>query len=79
MTAIFCMFRAVDSNGTPWADIDCPRDGATTADMLKNVQLVDDADVLVILAGTNDSAQGVPFESTARNMQKIAVKVGPHG
>lgn len=49
--------------------------GAETATMVRNVLPVH-ADVLVIVAGTNDTAHGVPFSTTARNLLTIARKVG---
>lgn len=49
--------------------------GATTADMAASVDPVDGADVLVILAGTNDGAS-TPFEETARNLERIVETVG---
>ncbi|KHL01800.1 hypothetical protein LK10_14560 [Sinomonas humi] len=49
--------------------------GATTARMAANVQPVK-ADVLVIIAGTNDLAQGVPFAVTESNIARIVETVG---
>lgn len=49
--------------------------GATTADMRAGVRPVD-ADVLVLLAGSNDVEQGVPFATTAANLEAIARIVG---
>lgn len=49
--------------------------GATTADMAAAVEPVEDADVLVILAGTNDGA-ATPFASSAENLVRIAERVG---
>lgn len=49
--------------------------GATTDAMNKNVQKYD-ADVLVIVAGTNDTGLGVPFETTAANLESIVQKSG---
>lgn len=51
------------------------RPGATTADMAAAVGPVDGADVLVILAGTNDGA-ATPFASSAANLVLIADRVG---
>lgn len=49
--------------------------GATTKDMLNHVRAVP-ADVLVILAGTNDIAQNVPFATSSANLGEIATIVG---
>lgn len=49
--------------------------GATTARMAANVAPVK-ADVLVVIAGTNDLAQGVPFSVTASNIESIVATVG---
>jgi lysophospholipase L1-like esterase len=49
--------------------------GATTAMMADSVGAVD-ADVLVVLAGTNDVAFGIPFEDSAANLDRIAGAVG---
>ena len=49
--------------------------GATTARMAANVEPVK-ADVLVVIAGTNDLAQGVPFAVTASNIEHIVETVG---
>lgn len=49
--------------------------GATTARMAENVEPVK-ADVLVIIAGTNDLAEGVPFDVTASNLERIVATVG---
>ncbi|WNV74769.1 SGNH/GDSL hydrolase family protein [Geodermatophilus sp. DSM 44513] len=49
--------------------------GTTTAQMLAHVAPAD-ADVLVLLGGTNDVIRGVPWEVTAGNLQAIAAKVG---
>ncbi|RBY77796.1 hypothetical protein DQ238_14115 [Geodermatophilus sp. TF02-6] len=51
------------------------RAGATTADMLAAVQPVD-ADVLVVLAGTNDPVHGLPGEQTAADVRGIVERVG---
>jgi lysophospholipase L1-like esterase len=45
--------------------------GATTDQMRDGVSRLD-ADVLVILAGTNDVALGIPFETTTDNLEAIA-------
>jgi lysophospholipase L1-like esterase len=47
--------------------------GATTEAMAQNVSAYK-ADVLVILAGTNDTGLAVPFETTAANLESIAKK-----
>ena len=49
--------------------------GATTDQMRAGVTPLD-AEVLVILAGTNDVALGVPFETTAENLSAIADTIG---
>ncbi|MFH5823375.1 SGNH/GDSL hydrolase family protein [Georgenia sp. AZ-5] len=49
--------------------------GATTAQMADGVTPVE-ADVLVVLAGTNDAGTGVPFEDTAANLAEIVETVG---
>jgi GDSL-like Lipase/Acylhydrolase family len=51
------------------------RDGATTADMLRGVAEYD-APVLVVLAGTNDLLQGVPWERTRENLLDIVERAG---
>lgn len=53
-----------------WAD-----GGATTKVIAAAVQPMD-ADVLVIIAGTNDLIQGLPFSDSATNIQAIADKSG---
>jgi lysophospholipase L1-like esterase len=49
--------------------------GATTADMLAGVER-EDAEVVVVLAGTNDTGQGVPWEASAGNLRAIVDAVG---
>ncbi|UNX53515.1 SGNH/GDSL hydrolase family protein [Georgenia sp. TF02-10] len=49
--------------------------GATTAQMAAGVEPVP-ADVLVVLAGTNDVTSGVPFAETADNLRQVAATVG---
>ena len=49
--------------------------GATSARMAANARPVK-ADVLVILAGTNDLATGVPFAQTVANLERIVATVG---
>ncbi|MFF2389534.1 SGNH/GDSL hydrolase family protein [Agromyces sp. NPDC058104] len=49
--------------------------GATTAFMADSVGAVD-ADVLVVLAGTNDLAFGVPFDASTANLDRIVERVG---
>jgi lysophospholipase L1-like esterase len=51
------------------------RPGATTADMLAAVGPVD-ADVLVVLAGTNDPGRGLTAARTADNIRGIVERVG---
>lgn len=53
-----------------WAD-----GGASTAEMLANTKPVK-ADVLVVLAGTNDFGNGVPVAESAANIAAIVKKVG---
>ena len=49
--------------------------GATTAMMADSVGPIE-ADVLVVLAGTNDVAFGIPFEESAANLDRIIDTVG---
>lgn len=49
--------------------------GAPTSLMADSVSAVD-ADVLVILAGTNDLALGVPFADTTEHLDRIVATVG---
>ena len=49
--------------------------GATTAMMADSVGPID-ADVLVVLAGTNDIAFGIPFDESAANLDRIIDAVG---
>lgn len=49
--------------------------GATTNDMKTNVRTYK-ADVLVVLAGTNDTGQGVPFDTTAANLRDVVAATG---
>ena len=49
--------------------------GATTDQMVAGVQSYS-ADVLVIIAGTNDTGQNVPFDHTASNLKAIVSKAG---
>lgn len=49
--------------------------GAVTAQMARGARPVQ-ADVLVILAGTNDVYRGLPFDSCAANLRSIAQTVG---
>ncbi|MFC9919613.1 SGNH/GDSL hydrolase family protein [Agromyces binzhouensis] len=49
--------------------------GATTERMAQSVGPVD-ADVLVVLAGTNDVALGTPFDESAANLARIVDAVG---
>lgn len=51
------------------------RPGATTADVLAAVGPVD-ADVLVVLAGTNDPGRGITPTGTADNLRGIVERVG---
>lgn len=49
--------------------------GATTARMAESVAPLD-AETLVLLAGTNDVAFGVPFSETSANLDRIVETVG---
>ena len=49
--------------------------GATTAMMADSVGPIE-ADVLVVLAGTNDVAFGIPFDESAANLDRIVDVVG---
>ncbi|MEA5456981.1 GDSL-type esterase/lipase family protein [Sinomonas sp. JGH33] len=49
--------------------------GATTAKIAAGVKSFD-VDVLVIMAGTNDVNQGVPFAQTESNLDRIVAKAG---
>ena len=49
--------------------------GARSAAMAENAKDVE-ADVLVIVAGTNDVYNDVPFEQSTRNLVRVAEKVG---
>ncbi|MWB98688.1 GDSL-type esterase/lipase family protein [Agromyces seonyuensis] len=49
--------------------------GATTAQMAAAAPAVD-ADVLIVLAGTNDVALGIPFAESAANLDRIVEAVG---
>lgn len=51
------------------------RGGATTADVLAAAEPVD-ADVLVVLAGTNDPGAGLSGEQTAANIRALVDRVG---
>jgi lysophospholipase L1-like esterase len=51
------------------------RGGATTADMLAAAGPVD-ADVLVVLAGTNDPPAGISGEQTAANLRALVARMG---
>lgn len=52
------------------------RGGATTADMAAHVTQAPEAQVLVVLAGSNDIAANMPFEQTKANLESIVGKVG---
>jgi lysophospholipase L1-like esterase len=49
--------------------------GATTEDALASV-VPDDADVLVVMVGTNDVLQGRPWEESAADLIRIAASAG---
>lgn len=74
--------RAGDGSWTYYANRDGARlvggwalGGATTEAMNAAVTAYQ-ADVLVIIAGTNDTGQDVPFGTTAANLRSIVDKVG---
>ncbi len=51
--------------------------GATTADMLAGVGPADwTADVLVVMAGTNDLVRGLPWEQSAADLAGVVAAVG---
>jgi acyl-CoA thioesterase I len=51
--------------------------GATTADMLAGVEPTDwTADVVVVMAGTNDLSRGVPWQESAAAIEGIVAAVG---
>ncbi|HHV22383.1 MAG TPA: hypothetical protein GXZ30_12760 [Propionibacterium sp.] len=52
------------------------RGGATTDDMAENVVPAPEANTLVLLAGSNDLATDVPFETTRANLERIVATVG---
>lgn len=52
------------------------RGGATTDDMVRNVTAAPNANTLVMLAGSNDLANRVPFDTTRANLERIAETVG---
>jgi lysophospholipase L1-like esterase len=55
------------------------KSGYTTAQVLEKIKRVPDADVLVIMLGTNDVRLGVPISTIKKNIDKIVAKVGaPH-
>lgn len=52
-----------------WAD-----GGTTSATQADNLTQLERADVTLIMTGTNDLAQGVPWEDTAANIDRIVAK-----
>ena len=51
--------------------------GATTADMLAGVEPTDwTADVLVVMAGTNDLVRGLPWEQSAADIEGVVAAAG---
>ena len=51
--------------------------GATTADMLAGVEPTDwTADVVVVMAGTNDLARGVPWQESAADLEGVVAAAG---
>jgi lysophospholipase L1-like esterase len=51
--------------------------GATTADMLAGVEPTDwTADVVVVMAGTNDLARGVPWQESAAAIEGVVAAAG---
>lgn len=49
--------------------------GSTSVDQAEGLEEVEDADVLVIMTGTNDLSQGVPFEDTVASLDTMTEKV----
>ncbi|MDH2445410.1 SGNH/GDSL hydrolase family protein [Amnibacterium sp. CER49] len=55
------------------------RSGYTSGQVLDEITAVPDADVLVVMLGTNDLKRGVADADTGRNIERIVEKVGaPH-
>lgn len=52
-----------------WAD-----GGTTSATQADNLTQLEPADITLIMTGTNDLAQGVPWEDTAANIDRIIAK-----
>ena len=52
------------------------RGGATTNDMARNVSAAPAANTLIMLAGSNDVANQLPFPMTKANLERIATVVG---
>jgi lysophospholipase L1-like esterase len=51
--------------------------GATTADMLAGVETTDwTADVLVVMAGTNDLGRGLPWGQSAADLEGVVAAAG---
>lgn len=51
--------------------------GATTADMLAGVEPTDwTADVLVVMAGTNDLTRGLPWQQSAADLEGVVAAAG---
>lgn len=51
-------------------------DGATSLTVADNVVPIGDADVLVVMVGTNDLALGIPFDQTRAAVEAIVETVG---
>jgi lysophospholipase L1-like esterase len=51
--------------------------GATTTDMLAGAEAAPRAEVLVVMAGTNDVLNGVPWSTSAANIETIVKTVDP--
>ncbi|MBO0594594.1 SGNH/GDSL hydrolase family protein [Nesterenkonia sp. E16_7] len=48
--------------------------GSTSVDQAAGLEAVQDAEVLLVMTGTNDLAQGVPFEQTAPSLEEIVAE-----
>jgi lysophospholipase L1-like esterase len=73
------------ANGTAWVAQLTPsefefvggwaRDGASSTLMAQKTTPIDDVDVLVIMAGTNNAAVGIPIEQLTEDLEQIAATV----
>lgn len=50
------------------------RGGSTSIQQAEGVSVVEGAEVLLVMTGTNDLSQGVPFDQTAASLDEIAEK-----